>query len=190
MIAQEVSAEVNLETDNVCADCSKSICLLEEAVLIQVVYPSSRTGQVELHPVLSETGGYLYEPYLFHQNCWFNVIDQLREERRDIPPIPDLQGLSICKCFDCKSDVREGEVSGVAIWGDLRRSPRSPNGMNAIYFQATKAPHLMCISCMLCINDGVIELWENGISQNDECSDGTHGRCWRDNGCNGGCKLE
>lgn len=167
-----------MKTDQICAQCCELTVFTEELVLIQIVQPHFLNGRLLLHPVLhDETGDFLYEPYFLHFACWENVEEELESDIEDIPPISDDLSPIQCKC--CQSGIREWERCGAIQMGELHISKRAPNGTRGEDFVEAGNPDIICLYCLLVINQGILEFWEDGISQDCECGDCLQARCWR-----------
>jgi hypothetical protein len=168
-------------TPHSCASCEDDLFLTDELVLVQVVYPNFVGTHVECYDIDNGQGGFVHEPYFLHLDCWESLMEELDELTEDTPPI--LDPLSIYDCSHCKSGIRAWETSCLVTPGELRYSPRVPNGVHTIHFDnCLGEPQLMCISCILRMNEEVFEMWEV-FSHNGECSEGSHRRCWRGNEC-------
>ncbi|GAF95522.1 unnamed protein product [marine sediment metagenome] len=173
-------------TPHGCASCEDQLFLTDELVLVQVVYTNALPDRIECYDIDNGEGGFTYEPYFVHLDCWENFMEELDELTEHTPPTPDL--LSIYDCSQCKSGIRAWETSCLVTPGELRRSPRAPEGVQGIHFDnCLGEPQLICISCITRMNDEVFEMWED-FSHNGECSEGSHIRCWRGNACHdNGC---
>ena len=162
------------------SDCEDTIYYGEEAVLIQVATLRRGDGELLKDPVLDLNDpdhDFLFEPHYFCMECWNALYDFVRNELSDKPPIHDPFSTLTCSC--CSSGIREGmEYVGVAEVGEFRRSRRAPDGLSGPYYEVTANPLLLCLSCLLVINEGLIELWSN-LTQDGECIDCSDARCWR-----------
>lgn len=184
-----------VETKQICAYCSKSIDMLEETVLLQVVLPAKRDGKMEYYILENDEGGdYAYAPYFFHIDCWVDEVErELHDLLKDDPPVM-LCGNSIVTCDGCTSDILPWETSGLLTFGDFQRSQRTPEGVHHAVFVPYEAASTrpLCIACLALINSEVLELWEDGITHRGACEDGIKSRCWRYEVCEDpqeGCRL-
>jgi hypothetical protein len=162
-------------------DCEATIYYGEEAVLVQVALVQQGDGELLKYPVLDEDDparDFLFEPHYFCTECWQKTYDFIMEALADTPPVQDTVVNKLgCDC--CGSGIREClEYTGVAEVGEFRRSRRSPDRLYGPRFEPTSNPMLLCLSCLLVISEGHIELWDN-LTQTDECIDCSTARCWR-----------
>lgn len=170
-------------TEHNCAYCDERIYVCDEVILVQIVYPNFVVDHIELYDIDNGCGGFEYEPWFFHLDCWESVMEELDELTEDAPPM--LDPLSIFDCSHCKSGIRPWESSCLVTPGEFHRSPRAPNGVQDIHFEACLGePQLLCTACIAMINDELFEMWED-FSHNGECTQGAYRRCWRGNCCEG-----
>ena len=170
--------DITMKTQQICAQCHEPPVFTEELVLLQIVQPRFFNGQLLLHPVLDDdTGDFQYEPYFLHFMCWEGIEEDLEEEISNTPPISDDH--SPIQCRYCNSGIREWEKCGAVLMGELHVSKRAPNGERGEDFVGLGDPYLVCFYCLLIINDGILEFWENGVAQDHECGDCLQARCWR-----------
>ena len=173
--------EIPYMTEHCCASCEDQLFLTDEVVLLQVVYANFTGTQIECYDIDDGVGGFIYEPYFLHIDCWEELIEGLGELTEDCPPL--LDPMSIFDCSHCKSGIRSWESSCLVTPGELRRSPRSPTGVQNVHFDACLGePKLLCISCIAQMTEEVVEMWDD-LSHHGECPEGTHRRCWRGNEC-------
>lgn len=185
---------LNLDSGHLCGYCGEPILILEEAVLLEVVYIAKTYEGVQYYAIEDEHGNYAYEPYFFHHNCWDEEVENsLCEYIEDEPPVLDSRG--IAECDGCTSDIFPWETSGVLHLGDFQRSDKNPDGTYRIKFipYETQKSRPLCIACLALINEDILEMWEGGITHQNACPHGIQSRCWRHNGCEDpgqdGCRL-
>jgi hypothetical protein len=177
-----LAPELRRDSGYECADsdCEATIYYGEEAVLLQVALVQQGDGELLKYPVLDEDDparDFLFEPHYFCTECWQKTYDFIVGELADTPPIYDPMSKLVCDC--CGSGIRECvEYTGVAEVGEFRRSRRSPDCLYGPRFETTSKPMMLCLSCLLVISEGYIELWSN-LTQTDECIDCSTARCWR-----------
>lgn len=177
------------ETPIDCTSCGKAFCESEEIFQVTLRFVvRTETGLTQCH-VLGEDGDCAYEPTFFHVGCWEEVVEGLREAVADTPSVEDEEAALLCTF--CESGVREWEHFGRAYIGELRRSPRCPDGQKAYRFVRidSSAGSLICLPCMQRVHDEVLEIWDE-VSQEGECSDCIHDRCWRQSECECDCHSE
>lgn len=172
--------DITMKTEQTCPSCGEEIVFTEEVVLLQVVQPRIINGEVYLLEILGDEGDFVYAPYFFQFGCWENVQEELEEEIEDVPPIEDV--LSQFSCRFCRSGIRELEQCGALSFGELHISKRSPNGQRGEEMIEAGTPDLVCLYCLLLINEGILELWDadsGGVTQGGECGDCLQARCFR-----------
>lgn len=166
-----------------CSICGEAIELADDIYMISVYSVCINPKSVHYEPVLAEDGDYAYEPCYLCEDCEKNMVEDLHGRVEDIPPMEDQY--AVIECSTCSSGIRKDESAGIVTLGQLQISGRSPSEIDSsATFQCMESnPRVICISCMNILNKDVAELWNDRITQNDECSEGTHLRCWR-HGCN------
>lgn len=179
------------ETDIICADCEDPISCGDEIVLVQIVQPKLAGGALLYYPVIDENdveGDFLFEPYVYCFSCWDDHYWDLKREAEDVPPVQDLHAVVECAC--CGSGVREWEYAATFTVGELSLSAREPNNVRGPHFVPNGKPEVICLYCMIVLNDNYITMWE-ALSQFGECTDCTHTRCWRyEHQCGCSCHEE
>jgi len=181
----ELSRLIN-KSEHSCDKCGDSIQYTDEIYMLQVVQPYIQNGELLFGPVQADDGDFLYEPCFLEFSCWEELEEEMRDELENQPPI--LDDYSILDCAICDSGIRQWEFSGLAVFGEMHCSRRTPEGAPTSTFSAQDpSPTVFCISCLKKIDDK-IELWGE-VEQNGECSEGTFIRCWR-YGCDpSACQL-
>jgi hypothetical protein len=178
----EVDAALERElykSGHVCRSCLDTILYADEVYLLQVGYAAIQPSGIEVCPIDG------YNPHFFEFTCWEHVIEELRETVEDLPPLIDDYAVLECSC--CSSGIREMEVMGLATYGELHCSKRSPEDQGTPTFSSLDdSPTVICISCLKRLSED-FRLWPH-ISQGNECAEGTHFRCWR-YGCSEFCMV-
>ena len=174
-----------------CSKCGDALLHTDEVYLLQVVQPYV-DEQLEFAPIISTDDDFLYEPIFLDFMCWEKVEEEIREAVENVPPILDTYG--ILDCSLCESSIRQWEVMGLATYGELHCSQRTPEGSPTSTFkQMDNLPTVLCISCLKKMNADILEVWES-VSHGGECDEGTFFRCWRHgcpaNGCLTGAPTE
>jgi hypothetical protein len=185
--------DITMKTEQSCPSCGEEIVFTEEIVQLLVVQPHFANGELLLHPVLDDAGDFLYEPYFLQFMCWEGVEEELEEEIEDVPPIEDVGSPLACRY--CRSGIREWEHCGAITLGEIHIAKRAPNGVRGEDFIEAAYPDLICLYCLLLINEGILELWDadtGGVTQEGECGDCLQARCFRlpKNTCCCTCHLD
>lgn len=177
-------------TGHVCADCAEDIVYSTETVRLQVVEAQLVNGRMHTYPVIDEHdlhGDFLFEPFVFDITCWENLLEAVKEDLADVPPLLDPHSPFECSC--CGSGIREWEYAGAFTIGEFRVSKRAPNGVYGPWLAEDTAPELICMACLSNINEDHIDMWE-GLSQHGECTECIAVRCTREEACNCECHEE
>jgi hypothetical protein len=127
-------------------------------------------------------------PCFFCFDCWEECEENIRLLKEDEPPVAD--DYAVLECDICESGIRDGEVLGTAVFGEVHLSKRVPHGERAttIFESMDPNPTVVCVGCLYTMHRDVVEVWDQALSQGGECDDGTVMRCWR-YGCGPGtCK--
>lgn len=169
--------DITMKTTKGCPECGEDLVFTEEIYLLQIVQPHILPTGLVLHPVLNEEGDFLHEPYFMHFMCWEKVEEDLRETVKDEPPV--IESFAPLRCKYCESSICEWEVCGSLSMGEIHISKRAPEGVHGEELVEMAEPDLICLYCLLLINEGITEFWEEGVSQNGECGDCIQGRCFR-----------
>jgi hypothetical protein len=174
-----------------CSSCGERLSYTEEVYSLSVVGAQVTESGLIYIPLMVEND-HMYEPLFFCFGCWEQDKESLQELAEDQPPIED--DYAVLECDICGSGIREGELLGVSVFGEIHLSKRSPNGeKNSDTFEGMDPnPDAMCVVCLQRLGGDVIdELWDGGIYQHLECPEGTFARCWR-HGCSadGSCTFE
>jgi hypothetical protein len=173
-------APINYDSEKLCPECGKNIMLTEAAVLLQIVMPTANElRQVLYMPFERADGGYAYEPYFFHAECWAannEALDKLLSEY-DCHAVHDDHSFMTCKL--CCSGLRVGEPAALVSHGELRASQRSPDGIHTpTFYTYPNGRELLCLSCIRSLNEEIMGLWDH-ISYSGECPGCTYDRIWR-----------
>jgi hypothetical protein len=182
-----------LDTGLTCAWDGDVIEYTDLVIIVLMITPGLVSGpdgtpQLMFYDIMTgDQDDYLYEPNIFHGKNWDEIEEQFRTYVKDHYPI-EVPG-SILNCAFCKSGILPGETTGVALVGEVHRSQRNPDlQVHGNHFEPlNKAPDIICVSCMMEINNDIHELWPDGVCHDEECPEGTFARCWRD-GCPGNCQ--
>ncbi len=184
-----VVKEPQKETSATCISCGDAFTLDDEVFLATIRFLVVGASVLEQHLVVDDHGDFMYEPLFFHIECWEAVVDELREAYEDIPPLE--HGEAVRTCTFCKSGVLQWEYFARANIGEFHRSQKSPDGNlhhRFISFDKNEGS-LMCLSCMAYVRSEVLEIWGE-VTQDGECDDCAHDRCWRDGDCDCDCHEE
>lgn len=175
-------------SDTICSECGEELELLEEVLLLQVVFPGHDANGVQEAFIVEENNDYRYEPQFFHVNCWEGLWETFQDHIDGLPAYTDPESPArITECCGCGSQINQFEVSGMLTVGEVRRSQRAPNGESSLYFAAHNRPaDLLCISCLHIFNQDLFEMWPD-FNVGNLCGTGLHERCWRSGRCSGGC---
>jgi len=168
-----------------CGQCSNELEMVEEVFLLRVVQPYMVDGKLQHNDVLTHEGEFKYEPSFFCFDCCEEVLEELREMQEDSPPISDPHGILLCDI--CESDILQGELVGLAQFGEIHWSERAPNGRYSPVFVDMNDEKHICISC-LHFMEGERDkpLWPAGVEPVpgfEACEDGLFTRCWRYGNC-------
>jgi len=181
-------------TAHVCNDCGERLRLTDEVWLFRVVQPYEATKETVFLDVINEhVGDFLFAPAFLCFSCGDNIYHGLKKDLQDEPPVEDPESPYECSC--CGSGIRNWEYSGVLELGEPRLSRRSPSGKPSTYFDAANDPELLCLYCLVLINQGQLELWPQlGYRPHEdapliECEDCIQSRCWRDFTCDCACHF-
>jgi hypothetical protein len=173
-----------------CSSCEEVISYDDEIFALTVVAPLVVEEGVIYSPLMAGDD-HLYEPCIFHFECWEEDREELREFSADVPPIED--DFAILECGMCGSGIRQEETMAVAVFGEVHISKRDPNGEKSsdTFTGMDLNPDVICIACLNKLDQEVVdELWDSRVAQNEECEEGTFTRCWR-HGCSadGSCSF-
>jgi hypothetical protein len=178
------------DTGLTCSFDGEVIEYTDGVVIVLVVRPFLVDGRLTFYDMkTADEDDYLYQPVIFHARNWDDIQEQYKEFLDEKTPVPC--AYPVVNCTFCKSGVQAGEVMGVATFGEVHRSQRNPDlrAYGNHFVNLDRSPSMFCIACLRDLNHEVQTLWEDGVSQNDECSDGTYMRCWR-HGCDGNCEKK
>jgi len=182
-MAATYDVAVDLDSGHVCACCEEPISMLEEVLCLEVVLPV-KLDVVKYYILEDDTGGYAYEPYFFHVDCWVGEVEEaLCTVIEDTSPALDSRG--IIECEGCTSDIFAWETCGIVSIGEFTRIPQSQDGTyppRFVPYEIKSRP--FCVSCLHTINEQILEMWEGGITHRGACEEGISCRCWRYESCN------
>lgn len=168
------------QQEHKCGSCGGDFDSLAKTMLLQVVTPhifqDESSGEWKLHfeKQVREDGDFEQAPYFFHEGCWLEASESLKEEVENNPPTR-LEGESIaCHCSFCGSDVADGDTLGIVHYGDFILSNRQPNRQDALEHTMEGGPQYLCTECLFELNTSVLEgLWsdsndgeENEVTEN------------------------
>lgn len=174
-------APISYNSGKHCAECGNELLLTESAALIQIVLPQlTEARQVIYLPFEGADGGFAYEPYFFHAECWAaneEALDNLLSEY-DCHAVHDDYSFMTCKL--CHSGLRLNEPAAMVSHGEIRASRRSPDGggTGATFHTHPNGVEILCLSCIRSLNDEIMEMWDH-ISYSGECPSCTYDRIWR-----------
>lgn len=169
--------KATMGSDHDCACCNELILLTDEVVCMTIVVFGVNNGILERNPALADDQDFLYEPRFMEYECWEDVVNELYETLHDTPPI--IAEGAVASCRICESSILLGEITGLAIKGELQYSPRMPEGVPTTTFDPQDpTPDTVCIVCLKKLADDYLNLWDE-VEQGNECSEGTSIRCWR-----------
>jgi hypothetical protein len=175
-----------MATEEVCPSCGESIEFDQEVFLVQISVALHDGNSLVIKPATSEDGDFDFEPYFVDVECWEDLVKELRDKANDFPPTVHPRG--VIECGVCGSSILPEEFFGAATIGELKLSQRRPNDRSAVRFHANGPADAICLSCLTYGNEEELELWDPEIlTQNGECSDCIHVRCWRGDACNCTC---
>lgn len=179
--------ELITRTDLKCAECDTTLHLVEEVYELKVVTYQIIEDGLLCHDITTN-GAFEYPPYYFNFDCWESMQEELREQVEDDPAAKIEDQFGLIGCDICESDIREGEILGLARYGELRCSAKLPSGIQAIYFEPLDCDVHICVICLHNMNHEV-EYWPDGIEPiqgMDVCWEGLSKRCWRRESCDCG----
>lgn len=190
---EEEEAQEWTMTEKRCEACSDRLHFTEEIVHVGVSHAVSNGSETLIMPFLCDDGQYegdfYYTPLFFEFDCWEDLAESLRKMVEDAPPVrhPD----QLLECNFCECSILEGEIFGTAYVGELHVSKRMPASEPTSTFMTIAKPYIICIGCLVLINEHECELWYDNIDQVGECQECTHIRCWRyENECSCPCHDE
>lgn len=157
-------------------------------IVMLVIKPRVVDGQLRFFDLMTEDeDDYLYEPSFFHAKNWEEIDEQFRVYVGDRPEL-HVQG-EVLNCTYCKSGILQGETTGVATFGEIHRSQHNPDlkTYGNHFENLDRNPTIICVACLMDLNNDVQEIWPDGVCHDEECPEGTYARCWRD-GCPGNCQ--
>ena len=169
-----------LRTDLSCGCCDKVLYTTDEVTLIQVVYPTKPNGKIVPLAISDDRGDFEYPPCFVHLDCWEELFEPMEVRAEGAVPV-NVEG-EIAHCLLCNSGIRPWETTGLIQHGELRISPRCPQGELTYSFDPCFKQGYLCISCLATFNADLFEMWDE-VTHNGECLEGIHSRCWRRNPC-------
>lgn len=200
MVSSLTMIEPVEETGHGCSMCGKPLELGEEIAILTVGFPTAGQigvtpsgpveGFIDIEPLESMEEGedkYLYEPHLFHRECWKEIESDWEADIADKKPVFDNRQL--IECDLCTSCILVGETTGVVRIGRLAISNRRPHGSHSLTLSETAEAEHVCVACLAGINEDHLEMWDEGISHDNACEQGVKERCWR-RGCEHSCKYQ
>jgi hypothetical protein len=175
-------------TDLRCRYCGEHLKYHDEAFILGDCICTVAPDGVIYPPTLNDDGtGFRNNPCFFCYECWEECEDDIKEAKKDEPPVAD--DYAVMECDICESGIRDGEVLGAALCGEVNLSQRSPSGeiAKAVFEISESTPTILCVGCLVTMHRDILEVWDGPITQGDECEEGTMLRCWR-YGCDPVCK--
>lgn len=166
-IEQHRVQRVLLKQEHSCGACGEELKAGTTVDLIQIVRPYRQYVEEAQQWVIhfakeldEETKDFDSFPYFFHENCFAETYEELKEMMEDTPPYTI--GDHICTCNVCGSHIAEGDLMGVAHSGTFQLSERQPDGNDAVEYHFDPVnPVYICLNCINELNINVIEgLWD------------------------------
>jgi hypothetical protein len=157
--------------------CGETIDYADEVFLLSIAYPRLNGSGLDYIPMVADDGDYLYEPCFFCFECWEQILEDLRERTKDIPPVVD--DYAVLDCDICESGIRQNELMGVVAFGEIQMSRRDPGTDPVTFSKMDQSPKVICIGCLNILTKDIAELWYDRVTQNNECKHGSFLRCWR-----------
>lgn len=188
LMTTDADEEALRDTGVSCGYDGETIEYLDGVMVAFMVKPYIQNGVLTFFDVMTEDeDDYLYEPQFFHAKNWDEIEEQFQPYIEDACAL-NVEG-AITRCHYCGSGILPGETTGVITFGEILRSHRNPDLLTFgnSFQNMDRDPRIVCIGCMLVINRDVHEIWDDTVSHDDECEEGTAVRCWRD-GCSGNCE--
>lgn len=155
MVATIEEYEEDYEEDDVslaepsgsyCVQCAEALHLAEEVFLLRLVHAYVVEGKLHHVDVLNEEGNFLYEPAFYCFDCCEEALEEVTTLYEDAPPVLDPAGIILCDL--CQSDILPGELVGLAEFGELQWSERSPNSRHSPVFVQMDDRRHICIGCL------------------------------------------
>jgi hypothetical protein len=168
------------KTEHSCtaAFCEEAIRFADEIYMLTVeVAVPTNDGKITHSPLVANDEDFMYEPVFYCAGCWQSIIEDLREIVDNTPPVGDAQ--SVIECSICRSGIRSGEVFSKVTFGEFRSPDRNPEGSLQAVFCTLGKPSIICAPCINTLGENISEIWGDPVKQNNECTEGTHKRCWR-----------
>lgn len=186
-------------TGHICTKCGEAIEAAQETYLATVCYVvhtqldrAAVVGEgLEEFDVLTDDGTELaYEPLFFCLGCWDEISSDLNEIVEDEPPVETED--DVLRCSFCQSGILQFEHFCRIQLGELHLKPQMPHRelnyrFTRTCFTTANTP-AMCLSCMTYVTEQILEIWED-VTQDGECADCAHARCWRDEHCSIECEC-
>jgi len=168
-----------------CAICANDIKLTDEVFLLRIVHPFIVDGTLTYYDIVEANGDYKYPPAFFDFECWEDEEEEIRTIQEDVPPVQHYNGIILCDI--CESDICQGEAMGLAQFGEIRLSERSPNNILSASFVGMAEPQHLCIACLTHMEENQQDpIWPGEIEpvpNHEVCVEGLFERCWREGQC-------
>lgn len=181
----EEEEELTEPTGCYCVQCTNELEMVEEVFLLRLVHSHLVQRELQHSDVLAADGNYKYMPAFFCFDCYEELVEEVRGQQEDSPPIPDPAGIILCDI--CESDVLPGELVGLAQFGEIHWSDRAPNGRHTPVFVDMNDEKHICIGCLhLMEGERGEQIWPDDLEPVpgfEVCEDGLFSRCWRHGNC-------
>ena len=112
---EEGLQEVIFGSQHECPCCQERILYTDEVFLLEVVEAAQDNGELQVQALLCDDGDYQFMPFVLHFSCWEEVLECIREEREDEPPVEHPEGILVCSC--CESTIGPFEPFVAATCG-------------------------------------------------------------------------
>lgn len=180
-----------------CGD-EEFVRLREDVAVVHLAYPyASHEGEIYYSLILLDDGEPVVEPLIFRYECWENIGQELAEAVEDAPPWEEPGAVLFCDY--CSSSIRMGEKCATVHLGEIDMSERDRGTTTFVPAvdedNNEEDPYIICLPCVRLMVSSTIDrfevfqLWEDLVSQNDECMHCTNAHCWRIGRCPCKCHV-
>lgn len=141
-----------------CDLCGEEFYFTDEVFLLEVAEAAEENGVFFHDHMTNEEGEYLYVPYVMHLVCWEEVLEEVDEIIADQPVVETDEFIE--KCSRCRSGIGNFDPFIASTFGELRMSPRQPNGEPTAMFTKLSTMTPVCIPCITHVIEDYFEEWE------------------------------